>query len=201
MQYLKDDIRKKILSSALIEFKDKGYVDASMRIIASKAGIALGSTYRYFENKESLFNTLIEPVYDKLLLYLVKIQVQVNTCTGENCTEVPSYITNLLNKILEFVEESSSELVIIFNKSKGSKFENFKNELTSLVNDIYIKSIDSNLRQDDDTKIIVHTISHDLIEGIAFILNQESDGNKIKILIDKLVYFYITDIDKRFKKV
>ncbi|WP_234121560.1 TetR/AcrR family transcriptional regulator [Clostridium hydrogenum] len=201
MQYLKDDIRKKILSSALIEFKDKGYLDASMRIIASKSGIALGSTYRYFENKESLFNTLIEPVYDKLLLYLVKIQVQVNTCTGENCTEVPAYIMNLLNKILEFVEESSSELVIIFNKSKGSKFENFKNELTSLVYDIYIKSIDSNLREDDDTKIVVHTISHDLIEGIAFILNQEYDGNKIKILIDKLVYFYITDIDKRFKKL
>lgn len=201
MQYLKDDIRKKILSSALIEFKDNGYLDTSMRSIASKAGIALGSTYRYFENKESLFNTLIEPVYDKLLLYLVKIQIQVNNFRGENCTEVTNYITDLLNKIMEFVEESSSELVIIFNKSKGSKFENFKNELTSLVNDIYIKSINSDLNEDDYTKIIVYTISHDLIEGIALILNQESDGNKIKILIDKLVYFYFSDMNKRFKKI
>lgn len=197
MQYLKDEVREKILSSALIEFKNNGYLDASMRNIASKSGIALGSTYRYFKNKEELFNTLIEPVYNKLLLYVVKIQVQINNCTNENCPEIAKYITEILNNITSFVKESNNELLIIFNKSKGSKFENFKKELISLVNDIFIKYPTAETT-DENTKIIVYTVSHDLIEGISFILEQDYDGDKIKILINKLLYFYITDMNRLF---
>lgn len=197
MQYLKDEVREKILSSALIEFKNNGYLDASMRNIASKSGIALGSTYRYFKNKEELFNTLIEPVYDKLLLYIVKIQVQVNNCTNENCHEITGYISDILNNIAAFVKESNTELLIIFNKSKGSKFENFKKELIALVHDILIKYPNAETI-DDNTKIIVYTVSHDLVEGISFILEQDYDGDKVKILINRLLYFYITDMNRLF---
>jgi len=197
MQYLKDEVREKILSSALIEFKNSGYLDASMRNIASKSGIALGSTYRYFKNKEELFNTLIEPVYDKLLLYIVKIQVQVNNCTNENCHEITKYVIDILNNIAAFVKESNTELLIIFNKSKGSKFENFKKELIALVDDILIKYPNAEAI-DDNTKIIVYTVSHDLVEGISFILEQDYDGDKVKILINRLLYFYITDMNRLF---
>lgn len=197
MQYLKDEVREKILSSALIEFKNNGYIDASMRNIASKSGIALGSTYRYFKNKEELFNTLIEPVYDKLLLYVVKIQVKINNCTNENCHEITNYIIDILNNIAAFVKESNTELLIIFNKSKGSKFENFKKELISLINDILIKYPNAETI-DDNIKIIVYTVSHDLVEGISFILEQDYDGDKVKVLINRLLYFYIADIDKLF---
>lgn len=197
MQYLKDEVREKILSSALIEFKSNGYLDASMRNIASASGIALGSTYRYFKNKEELFNTLIEPIYDKLLLYIVKIQVKVNNCTNENCHGIAKYITEILNNITAFAKESNTELLIIFNKSKGSKFENFKKELVSLINDILIKYPNA-AEIDDNTKIIVYTISHDLVEGISFILGQDYDGDKVKILINRLFYFYITDMDRLF---
>ncbi|WP_066022416.1 MULTISPECIES: TetR/AcrR family transcriptional regulator [Clostridium] len=197
MQYLKDEVRKKILSSALIEFKNNGYLDTSMRTIAAKSGIALGSTYRYFKSKEDLFNTLIEPVYNKLLLYVVKIQVQVNNFTSKNCHEITKYIIDILNSIASFVKESNNELLIIFNKSKGSKFENFKKELVALVNDILIKYPNAE-KIDDNTKIIVYTVSHDLVEGISFILNQDYDGDKVKILINRLLYFYITDMTRIF---
>lgn len=197
MQYLKDEVREKILSSALIEFKNNGYLDASMRNIASRSGIALGSTYRYFKNKEELFNTLIEPIYDKLLLYIVKIQVQVNNGTNENCPEITKYIIDILNNITSFVKESNNELLIIFNKSKGSKFENFKKELIALVDDILIKYPNA-VEIDDNTKIIVYTVSHDLVEGISFILDQDYDGDKVKTLINRLFYFYIADMDRLF---
>lgn len=197
MQYLKDEVRDKIISSALIEFKNNGYLDASMRNIAAGAKIALGSIYRYFENKEALFNTIIDPAYNRLLLYLDKIQVQINNCASENCDEITVYMVDILNKLTQFVKESSTELIIIFNKSKGSKFENFKDELTYLVNEIILKSIDTYVKKDEYTILIAYTISHDLVEGISFILNQDFDGDKIKILTNKLIYFYVTDIEKR----
>lgn len=198
MQYLKEDVREKILSSALIEFRNNGYTDASMRDIAARAGIALGSTYRYFKSKEALFNTLIGPIYDRIISYLTKIQTQLDNYTTENCIEIIGYIKDLLNKIIEFVKESSNELSILFNKSKDSTYENFKTELTTLINSIFIGAVNEDIKDDECTRILVYTVSHDFIEGLSFILNQNYDGNKVKILVNKLVYFYISDMDKRF---
>ncbi|MEH6938307.1 TetR/AcrR family transcriptional regulator, partial [Bacillus sp. JJ664] len=68
MQILKEDIKNRIIAAALEEFKEQGYLGASIRNIASNAGIALGTIYKYFKNKEDLFNSLVEPVYKDVLL-------------------------------------------------------------------------------------------------------------------------------------
>lgn len=199
MQYLKEDVRKKILSSALTEFEANGYIGASMRDIASRSGIALGSTYRYFKNKEELFNTLIEPVYDKMISYLNKIQVKLNNSTVENCDQTVEFMEDILNKIIEFVKDSSNELLIVFNKSKGSKYENFKEELVTLTNNIFLRATNENLKKEECDRIIIYTIAHDLIEGVSFILKQHYDGEKVKVLINKLLHFYIKNLGKRFQ--
>lgn len=46
--------RQQILDSSLELFKDKGFDRASMRDIATRAGLSLGSTYYYFASKEEL---------------------------------------------------------------------------------------------------------------------------------------------------
>lgn len=46
--------RQQILDSSLELFKDKGFDRASMRDIATRAGLSLGSAYYYFESKEEL---------------------------------------------------------------------------------------------------------------------------------------------------
>ena len=61
MQVLKDDLKKKIISAASEEFRVHGYKESSMRSIAAKAGITAGNIYRYFENKESLLQAIIDP--------------------------------------------------------------------------------------------------------------------------------------------
>ena len=55
MQYLKTDVRNRILESAEEEFRQNGYLNASIRTIAENAGISLGNVYRYFSNKEALW--------------------------------------------------------------------------------------------------------------------------------------------------
>lgn len=67
MQYLKDEVKNRIISSALKEFSDKGFQDASMRQIAKDADVALGNMYRYFENKEILFNEIVSPAYNNII--------------------------------------------------------------------------------------------------------------------------------------
>lgn len=61
MQVKKDDIKEKILNSAHREFLDHGFAEASLRIIAEKAGVTKGAVYSYFKNKDELFCELTAP--------------------------------------------------------------------------------------------------------------------------------------------
>lgn len=54
------DIQIKILTVAENHFNEYGFVGADMRKIASDAGIAVGTIYLHFNNKETLYLNVIE---------------------------------------------------------------------------------------------------------------------------------------------
>jgi hypothetical protein len=72
MQKLKDKVRNEILTAAASEFNQKGFQEASMRNIASKADITPGNIYRYFQNKETLLKAVVLPVMEEINQTLVE---------------------------------------------------------------------------------------------------------------------------------
>lgn len=195
MQYLKEDVKEKILESALKEFKEKGYTETSMRSIARNSGIAIGSVYRYFENKESLFNSIIEPVYDRLMNYVLnfgKLDISYQDPIGE--------LLNIKNKIVDIFRENSAELLILIDKSRGSKYHSIKEDLTLYVDRILkdqlvvqLKAKGVLLKYEDITYVLAST----LIDGVCIILRNNDDGIKISYLIQQLINIYFSDIEKR----
>ena len=55
----KEERRREILDAAFQEFTGKGYAGASMEAIARRARASKETLYAWFENKETLFNTLL----------------------------------------------------------------------------------------------------------------------------------------------
>lgn len=51
--------RERILSVATAEFADKGFENANINHIAKKAGVSVGSLYKYFDTKNDLFFTTV----------------------------------------------------------------------------------------------------------------------------------------------
>lgn len=60
---------EEIMDAALELFTEKGFTATRMRDVAKKAGISKGTLYRYFENKEAIFRSvvheMIEPKLDE----------------------------------------------------------------------------------------------------------------------------------------
>lgn len=52
--------REKILSVATREFSDNGFENTNINIIAKKAGVSVGSLYKYFDTKRELFLTVVQ---------------------------------------------------------------------------------------------------------------------------------------------
>lgn len=61
-QILKEEIRLSILASAKKSFMQSGYEQCTVRQIAKGAGITVGNLYRYFENKEAIYDEIIKSV-------------------------------------------------------------------------------------------------------------------------------------------
>lgn len=51
--------RRRILAAAIGAFANKGFDNANINIIASKAGVSVGSLYKYFNTKQDLFLTAV----------------------------------------------------------------------------------------------------------------------------------------------
>jgi len=51
--------RRKLLEAARTEFAEKGFYEAGVSGITQRAGVALGTFYTYFTNKEELYRALV----------------------------------------------------------------------------------------------------------------------------------------------
>ena len=56
----KPDRERIIIDAALKVFSRKGYADTRMADIAREAEMSYGLVYHYFENKEKLFDAIVE---------------------------------------------------------------------------------------------------------------------------------------------
>ena len=54
-----EEKRRRILAVAIGEFANKGFDNANINVIASKAGVSVGSLYKYFNTKQDLFLTAV----------------------------------------------------------------------------------------------------------------------------------------------
>lgn len=63
----REEIRGRILEAAGRLFQEKGYSKTTMRQIAQKAGLLVGSVYNVFPSKEEVFMEMIDTAYGKAL--------------------------------------------------------------------------------------------------------------------------------------
>lgn len=113
MQYLKKEVRERILAAAVEEFKQNGYADASIRNIAENAEISLGNIYRYFTNKEALYFAVVNPFIDSIKQTIEKEFV----FKGRTMREVSE-------ALVKFLLQYSDEILII-RKGKSVHYEAF----------------------------------------------------------------------------
>lgn len=193
MQYLKEEIKSEIMRAALKEFDLNGFEKASMKNIANNAGVAIGNIYRYFKNKEELFNEIIEPAHDKISdLVFDRFQ--------DNNLNIKFNPADIVNSLMKVYLNYSTELMIMMYKSEGTKYQNTKDEMINLVYkrlELEYMAIFSEQGIESIEKFM-YIFATILSEGIFTILRRDEDIEEKKKLINQLLIFYFNQLDKRF---
>ena len=153
MQFLKGDIQEGILKAAEEVFLEKGYKDASMREIASRAGVTVSNIYHYFTNKDEIFRTILKPVKNDLYenagltgfsrkqtkqkpvlndLYAMIYNHDADQMTIDVFMD-SDYQKMSVREYIRLVSEHRDRLRLLLFQAQGSVLENFRSEYTDLM--------------------------------------------------------------------
>ena len=189
MQYLKKEIRNKILASAIDEFKEHGYSDASIRNIANDAEISLGNVYRYFTNKEALYFAVINPFMESIRQSIEKDFA----FEGKSMKEVSEVL-------VAFLMQYSDELIII-RKGNTVHYDSFVKYIVKVIAQKLKLMLEENFPE-IDVKITNPDFAASVAEGfltsLFLVLDGGDSADVQERYIRELITFYFGHMKDRF---
>ncbi len=199
MQLKKEKIKKRIENAAREDFLEYGFTKTSMRNIAKKAKISTSNIYNYFKNKDYLFYSLIDPVYNKIKNLLLNL-FDTEENLGEN--EFFKQISDVFaHPVGEIIKENAKELIIIMDRSEGTKYENFKEKLVETIESHFTDSIVHEMKAIDNDlnhKFVMHIIANNLLEGLLELAKHYKNEKWVDSNIELLIKYHIKGISGLF---
>ena len=169
------ETKQRILESAKKEFLEKGFMNASLRTIASNAELTTGAMYRHFKDKDSLFCALV----DKAIEFTVNTVMLAdsahhldldNIVSEKHFNEERKSTAELLN----YIFENFDIFTLLLTKSAGSSHENFQEEICELYTKNCAQTFNWMYKNQISTKKIdkmtVHFIASTLINAFVEII-------------------------------
>jgi len=145
-----------------------------MQDIAKKAGISVGLTYSYYNNKEDLFTAIAGPIY-KEIIKPMENEERRDSEIGDpaNLFEQESAF------ILQLLRQKREIFLILIDRSKGTRFEKAKDQIISVTKE-HIKrqlnpKVNSKIFKIDEA--FYHILANNFIEGLLEIA-RHYQGNK-----------------------
>ena len=187
------ETKKKILESATAEFLEKGFMNASLRTIASNAGLTTGAMYRHFKDKDALFCALVDEAIDfttkTVMIADSSHHMDLDIPVSKEHFEEENRQTN---ELLTYIFDNFDAFTLLLTKASGSTHEHFQEEICELYtkncedtfnwmykNQISTKKID---------KMTVHFIASTIINAFVEIITHK--------MTKKAAFQYIQNIEE-----
>jgi AcrR family transcriptional regulator len=166
-----EDSRKKILDAALEVFSERGYQGTNMRTIAVRSGISVGGLYLYFENKETLYSTLMGRTLDDL-------SGELEEAVGKIVDPVAAFSAFIRLRLV--YAKKNKELIIANNREpklalSAALRTSFFERQRRIIEGILEKGIDSGDFADCDKKEAARIIMG-VLRGFVFSLVVDADN-------------------------
>lgn len=114
----------RILRVAIEEFANNGFENTSIQQIAKKSGISVGSVYKYFENKETLFSLVVQEGMASLENLLVGL--------ADSSEDILIKAETIIRALLEFSRKQPELIKLYCQLTTGDNSE-FLNALSQRI--------------------------------------------------------------------
>ncbi len=190
MQILKENIRKEIITTATQLFYKQGFEKTSTRQIALELKMSVSNLYKYFNNKEHIFEEIIKVYYDNFLSDFSQFIAHVDKDRFDEESN-----RHLAEFIFTSIKDNYIKFVLLMDKSEGTKYANFKDQMISGLENHISKEIHQSLKDEYIIKIFVRNFFYGIVEVAK---NYKNDDWALKN-INLLVQYHMKGISILYK--
>ena len=186
-----EGVYEAVLACAKKEFLEKGYKDASLRVIAQAAGTSTGSIYTRFKDKAGLFDAIVGPAADQLKDMFVEIQENFHSLDDSTQeAEMGEYTSRHQMEMLEYIYDHFDEFRLLLDCSDGTRFSGFVDELVDIeveytykyMEVINCESVKSGVVTEDFIHIIVTAYFNGMFEVVRHNMSRDNARKYIRLL-------------------
>lgn len=193
----KAETRTRIIPCARQEFLEKGFERASMRSIASCAGISAAALYCHFADKEALFDTLVSSAAQGLKqMYIDAHEEFSNLPKDAQRDHVLDYSRTPIEKMLSYIYENYESFKLIIICAEGTRYADFVHELVEIEVDYtmrYLLLTENGALSDGRlTHELMHIVTSAYFSGLFEIIEHDMSYETARKSILSLREFFAT---------
>ncbi len=197
--------RDKVLYFSKQEFLQRGFINASLRNIATSAGMTTGAIYTYFKDKNALFEAIVDPVCNQI----ENILAQLSESYYKN-DEIVSFIDTHksledLYTIYEYIYKNFDIFRLLVVGAEGSSKSGFIHTIVDLEVKhtlAYLEVFSKKKKRDYKINVsTIHAISESYINSLLEPVRHNMSYEEAVDNIDLLVTFYTGGWQSFIKKL
>lgn len=177
MQVPKYQVRQNILDAALEEFSAKGYKHASIRNIATQAGITPGNIYSYFPSKEKLFDVLLQPTATRIKA--------ISNLDFPNSTL--STLELVIDAIVALFREEKQQVMILLNGSEGSPFAEIGAGLYQIAAERIREYLPTYPNGEPIDPLFARALAVAVIDGLIILINECAEHDRLSRMVSEFL--------------
>ena len=143
--------RKKLISAATKEFARRDYDHASLRLICGGAGVTTGAMYFFFENKEELFRTVLDPLFAAVLQEMDEHSVPRHGEQDANSNAAAETDEEIARRILNLYLTHKTQTQIFLNNFDHPVVREFLDTITASVEENILNYVGAT---EDDERMV-----------------------------------------------
>lgn len=173
--------KKDILTASVQIFAEKGFHAAGIADIAQKLGMGHGTFYRYFKNKEDIFDSAV----NEILKEIVSIAINEKPDGAETIEDYKAQLFRIGEKLFQlFLEDDSMARILFFESQSVSAIQKKISNSMQIFDDYtsaYLKNGIKKgfLRKDLDLRITSRAVNTVIFEGIKEVSLIESKKERL----------------------
>ena len=187
---------ERIQDAARKEFSEKGFLNASLRIISKEAGVTNGALYGYFSSKETLFASIVEPHAMAIMNAFMRAQTGFSELPKEQQPEHMGVESGqCIDFMLNYIYDHYADCKLLICSSDGTAYAGFIDRMVDVEVEATFRYIDVLKSLGKDVSLpdeeLAHMIASGMMNGIFEVVRHDMPKERAKAFVGQLRAFYI----------
>jgi AcrR family transcriptional regulator len=175
-QVQKDEVRERIEAAALAIFAEDGFRGATMSAIAERADLAVANLYRYYKNKDALFEAVVPASLAERHRVLLERSVRSLSYIAHGKPRTGG--TAETDELLAFWVAHRLAVVVLLDRAADTPYADYGARFVKQLVDLTVSELDTKLTR--ETRQVVTIIFDNTRRAIATILESNKSEHAIR---------------------